>query len=193
MTELRIEAASTVPWSDVEHAMTGGGDGASCMCQWYRFSNAEFRTLSQPVKEVAFAAEMDSSVTPGFVAYVDDEAAGWCRVSSRPYLPRLAHTNTVTKGSAEPMDDASVWVVTCFVVRREFRRMGVSKALLTAAVDFASGQGARVIEAYPVDLAERPRSSVNQMFTGTTDLYRAAGFQVTSRPSVGRAVMTLTV
>jgi hypothetical protein len=33
MPAIRVEAASAVPWADVEHSLTGGGDGGSCWCQ----------------------------------------------------------------------------------------------------------------------------------------------------------------
>jgi ribosomal protein S18 acetylase RimI-like enzyme len=41
-----------------------------------------------------------------------------------------------------------VWAVTCFVTRTGFRRQGIAHALAREAVEFASQQGARVVEGY---------------------------------------------
>src|SRR5512134_1362290 len=57
----------------------------------------------------------------------------------------------------KPVDDAPVWSIVCFVVPPEFRHRGVAAALLRGAIEYAAKRGARVLEAYPIDKAERGR------------------------------------
>ncbi|MFJ2534177.1 hypothetical protein [Microbacterium maritypicum] len=34
MATITTAVATTARWDDVQHALTGGGDGASCQCLW---------------------------------------------------------------------------------------------------------------------------------------------------------------
>jgi GNAT superfamily N-acetyltransferase len=56
--------------------------------------------------------------------------------------------------------------VTCFVVRKKFRRQGLSRLLLREAIVFAQSQGAECIEGYPFDL---------ERGTSRGDLYLGVG------------------
>ncbi|MET0887535.1 MAG: GNAT family N-acetyltransferase, partial [Mycetocola sp.] len=115
---------------------------------------------------------------------------GWCAVEPRTSYSRL-NRMTVVKGSPEKPDDDSVWAVTCFVVRVGFRKRGIGRALLGGAIDHARRGGARVIEGYPVDPAEREKVSSAELYHGSVSLFAANGFREVSRPSPDRAVMQL--
>jgi ribosomal protein S18 acetylase RimI-like enzyme len=132
-----------------------------------------------------------AETSPALIAYVDGEAAAWVRVGPRTSQPALARSRIV-KASAEPIDDADVWAITCFVVRREHRGQGLAKALTSAAVDHAKAHGARVVEAYPYDTESR-KTSNNEMYVGSVSLFRDAGFREVARPTGARAVMALDV
>src|SRR4051812_15591516 len=99
MTSIRIEKATTAPWSDVEHAMTGGGDGGSCWCQWFFMTNREFDAMPRDERRERLRTELRTSdVSPALVAYVDDKAAGWVRVSPRIGMDRMLR-GSVAKSS----------------------------------------------------------------------------------------------
>jgi len=192
MPTIRIEAATEAPWTDVEHTLTGGGDGASCSCQWFMVPRKEFDACSSDEKRTLLRRELeDADVSPALVAYVDGSPAAWVRVGPRPAQPALARSRIV-KAGAEPLDDPAVWAITCFVVRREHRGQGLARQLTAAAVDHAVDHGARVVEGYPVDTGRRKASS-NELFHGSVEMFRAAGFREAARPSDARAVMALDV
>ncbi len=192
MPTIRIEAATAAPWADVEHIMTGGGDGASCWCQWFMIPRKEFDAISNDDKRTLLRRELKSAETPSaLIAYVDDAAAAWARVTPRPSQPALARSR-VAKAGGEPMDDAAVWAITCFVVRREHRGQGLAHALTKAAVDHAAAHGARVVEAYPIDTDQR-KATNNELFHGSVELFRDAGFREVARPTGARVVMALNV
>ncbi|MCW2801111.1 MAG: family N-acetyltransferase [Aeromicrobium sp.] len=192
MPTTRIEAANAVPWSDVEHALTGGGDGATCWCQWFLVTRKEFSAHSRDEQRAMLRQELaDAQTSPGLIAYADDSPAAWVRVGSRTSQPALARSHIV-KGSAEPIDDDDVWAITCFVVRREHRREGLATQLTAAAVDHAAKHGARVVEAYPIDTDQRNAGN-NELFVGSVRLFRDAGFDEVARPSGARVVMALDV
>jgi GNAT superfamily N-acetyltransferase len=193
-TEVQVLPATAERFALVEHALTGGGDGGSCWCRWLLDTRAAFDAASRDERRAALLDELAGSpVAPGLVATVDGEAAGWVRVAPRTAQPGLLRTRIVRKGSTEPAADPDVWAVTCFVVRREHRGSGLAAALLDAAVAHASGHGARTIEGYPVDRAERPKAGSAELWHGTVGLFRRAGFAETSRPAPARPVLTLTL
>jgi ribosomal protein S18 acetylase RimI-like enzyme len=192
MPTIRIETAAAVPWSDVAHTMTGGGDGATCWCQWFMVTRKEFGTCSRDDLRAMLRKELKAAETsPGLIAYVDDSPAAWVRVGPRTSQPALARSRIV-KGSAEPIDGEDIWAITCFVVRREHRGQGLAKELTAAAVDHATAHGARVVEAYPFDTDQR-KTSNNEMYVGSVRLFRDAGFREVARPTGARVVMALDV
>ena len=80
-----------------------------------------------------------------------------------------------------------VWSVVCSHVARPYRGMGVQHRLLAAAIGFARDNGARMLEAFPVDKAER--SPDYAMFFGSRSLYERVGFTEVVRRSPTRVVM----
>ncbi|MEA1261421.1 GNAT family N-acetyltransferase [Microbacterium sp. STF-2] len=190
MVTITTEVATTARWDDVQHALTGGGDGASCQCIWPVLSNKDWNATTTPQRIEMFRAEIDDGPPPGIIAYVDGEGAGWIRIGPRTRQARVPRTRIIAAASTEPFDDESVWAVTCFVVRREHRGAGLNLELLLAAVDYARGSGARLIEGYPVDTGgERKRT--NDLFHGTLGTFLSAGFTEKSELKPGRALVTL--
>ncbi|MFK4763016.1 GNAT family N-acetyltransferase [Microbacterium sp. ZW T5_45] len=96
----------------------------------------------------------------------------------------------IAKSSAEPLDDPTVWAVTCFVVRREHRGLGLNKTLLDAAIDVARDSGARLIEGYPIDNGGTSVRS-NDLYHGALSTFLRAGFVEAATMKPGRALVTL--
>ena len=68
--------------------------------------------------------------------------------------------------------------------------MGVTAALLEAAVAYARANRARVLEAYPMDnLTGRLPS--NELFVGALTTFLHAGFHVVAHPTAKRVVVSL--
>jgi len=190
MATITTELATAPRWGDVQHALTGGGDGASCQCIWPVLTNKEWNATTTPQRTEMFRAEIDEGPPPGIVAYVDGEAAGWIRIGPRTRQARIPRTRIIAAATTEPFDDESVWAITCFVVRREHRGAGLNRILLDAAVEYARGSGARVIEGYPVDTGgEKQRA--NELFHGTLGTFLAAGFTERAELKPGRTLVAL--
>lgn len=191
MAKITIEPATGDRFDDAQHALTGGGDGRGCQCQWWMMPNSEWQKTSQEQRTAMLRDEMAASPPPALIAYVDGEAAGWVRVGPRTRHVRIARTRHFTASSQEPWDDDSVWTVSCFVVRREFRRQGLNARLLEAAIDYARAGGARVIEAYPMDPDAGKKIPVNDLYHGVVSTFEQAGFREVARPKPHIAVVSL--
>jgi len=190
MPAITTEPATADRWDDVQHALSGGGDGRSCQCAWFTLTNAEFDGTTVDERRELLHHEVDAAPPPGLIAYVDGEAAGWVRVGPRTAQRRIARTRMIVTGTPEPLDDESVWAITCFVVRKEHRGLGLNAELLRSAIDLARESGARVIEAYPIDTSNGTVPS-NDLYHGALSTFLAAGFTETAAPKPGRAIVAL--
>ncbi|WP_243226107.1 GNAT family N-acetyltransferase [Microbacterium sp. CIAB417] len=190
MPEITTEPATPQRWEDVQHTFSGGGDGRSCQCAWFTLTNAEFNRSTAEERRELLHDEVDAGPPPGLIAYVDGEPAGWVRVGPRTVQRRIARTRAIVTSTPEPLDDESVWAITCFVVRKEYRGLGLNARLLDAAVVFARSSGARVVEGYPVDTSPgRVRS--NDLFHGALSTFLSAGFSESAAPKPGRPIVAL--
>lgn len=190
MPTITTEPATIRRWDDVQHALTGGGDGASCQCIWPMLSNTDWNATTRDQRTEMLRAELDAGPPPGLIAYVDGAPVGWIRIGPRPAQARIPRTRIIAKSTAEPLDDPTVWAVTCFVVRREHRGTGLNRALLDAAIDVARDSGARLIEGYPVDTGGTSVRS-NDLYHGALSTFLRAGFVETATLKPGRTLVTL--
>lgn len=176
MATITTERATIARWGDVQHSLSGGGDGIGCQCAWPMLRSKDWNETTLDERRVRLHDEIESGPPPGLVVYVDGEAAGWIRIGPRTAQARIAHTRAIAAATAEPLDDDSVWAVTCFVVRKEHRGEGLNSALLDAAIDYARDSGARMIEAYPVDTSTGMHHA-NDLFHGALSTFLSAGFR----------------
>lgn len=49
MAHIEIVPATAERFDDVEHALTGGGDGGSCWCQWWMLPNKDFNATTAEI------------------------------------------------------------------------------------------------------------------------------------------------
>ncbi len=170
--------------------LRGAGAGSSSARQTAR---PRPRPRPRPDNRGALRQEIThAAVPPGLLAYVDDQPVGWTRVGPRSDFPRVSDNRALAKVLTE---DPGVWWVTCFAVDNRHRRSGVGSALLKAAVEFASENGATALEGHPVDVAALSAARVGGSagFTGTVAMFSAAGFTEVARTYPTRPVMRLLV
>jgi GNAT superfamily N-acetyltransferase len=192
---IAVVPANRASWEDLQAVFGDRGTAHRCQCQRYKLQPKESFS-SQPVQERAHrlrqqtdSGEPSSASTSGLVAYLDGEPAGWCAVEPRNAYTGLVRNQEVPwKGRDEDRTDASVWALTCLFTRSGFRRRGVSRALVGAAVEHAQAHGAAALEAYPINTSA---VILEELHVGLEQYYAAAGFVVVTRPTKRRAVMRL--
>ncbi|MFT2816840.1 N-acetyltransferase family protein [Leifsonia sp. A12D58] len=192
--DITVRSAADVPWDDIRTVFGTRGDPAGCWCQYFKASVTDWKTATTDGCREALREQIASaSPSPGVVAYLSGEPVGWCAVEPKIHYPRLRRSPIAGDGSSEKADDASVWAITCFVVRVGFRKRGIARALLDGAVQHGRRNGARLLEAYPIDTIARPKTSSAELYHGPLSLFESSGFTVSARPSPGRAVVTLNI
>jgi GNAT superfamily N-acetyltransferase len=192
---VRIVPANEASWEDLQTVFGTRGPAARCQCQRYKLRPREaFRSFPVEERAARLRAQTDSGhpdadATAGLVAYVDDDPVGWCAVEPRTaYEGLLRNTRVPWEGRDEDKADDSVWAVTCVFTRAGFRKRGVSRELVRAAVDFARERGATAIEGYPITTKD---VIVEELGVGTEGVFAAAGFSEVSRPTKRRIVMRI--
>jgi GNAT superfamily N-acetyltransferase len=142
-----------------------------CWCLSHRLKASQIAELGGGSRQQAARALCEREHPPGVVTYLDGTPVGWCSISPRIDIPRLASSKLI-----HPIDDLPVWSIICVVVRSGYRRRGVTHQLLEGAVAYAASRGAPAVEAHPVD--PEGRMDLTMAFVGTRGMFEKAGFEV---------------
>lgn len=194
--QVSVVPANEATWDDLQ-AVFGTADYARlCQCQrlkvpgWiWRDSTLEQRLVM--LREQTACGAPDAPATSGLVAHVDGEPAGWVAVEPRTAYPKLRTTRIPWSGRDQDKDDDGVWAVTCFVVRKAFRRRGLMYHLAAASVGFARERGARALEGYPMVTQPGKEVTWGELNVGARQAFEEAGFAQVSHPTLRRVVMRI--
>jgi GNAT superfamily N-acetyltransferase len=150
---------------------------------YWRLKHSEYEAQKGDANKQLMKGIIDSGHIPGIIAYAGDQPVGWCSVAPRDEFTRLERSRIL-----KPVDDRPVWSIVCFFIPRKHRRKGVMRQLLTAAVEYAQSQGAKIIEGYPI---EPKKDTTPDVFawTGFAEAFREAGFEEVARRSKTRPFM----
>jgi GNAT superfamily N-acetyltransferase len=153
-----------------EHGACNG-----CWCMYWRIGG-EYSRRPREKNRAAFRKIVKDGPPPGLLAFDGEKAVGWAQLTPRDSLPWLDRAKRTFR-----VDDKPVWALSCFYVRRGYRRKGVATALVKAALQAAKRAGAPALEAYPMDA---PRG-----FTGYIPTFERAGFKAVAHDSPKRPIM----
>lgn len=177
---IRIEPVTPGRWDDLVRLFGARGACGGCWCMTPRLSSAEYERSKGAGNRRKLRALVDRGRVPGVLAYRGDEPVGWCSIEPREAFPRLARSRI-----CKPVDDAAAWSITCLFVAKGCRAQGMSSQLIAGAVDHARRNGARIVEAYPVEPKRKPMPDVFA-FTGIASAFRRLGFVEVARRSPSR-------
>jgi GNAT superfamily N-acetyltransferase len=175
MTEaltFRPVTAETV--TDFEKLFAARGSPNWCWCMAWRATPAEIKNSKSPARRAQILARIGDGVPVGLLAYDGNEPIAWVSVAPKSTFRSLGGTE----------DDDGVWSLTCMFVPRARRGTGLSARLIEAAVDHARQQGARLLEAYPVD-----PDSPSYRHMGFVEAFERLGFTPAGMAGSRRHVM----
>ncbi len=194
--QLRVVPANQASWADLQAVFGTAGYPGRCYCQHFKTRDRDWSSLAHAarqdrLREQTGCGNPGASSTTGLVAYLDYEPVGWVAVEPRTAYQRLLWMRTIWTDREEDKADDGVWCVTCFVVRKGFRRRGITYTLAGATVDFARERGARALEAYPMITTPGQEVTWGELYVGTRQVFADAGFAEVSHPSPRRVVMRI--
>ncbi|MBN3825855.1 GNAT family N-acetyltransferase [Burkholderia sp. Ac-20384] len=179
--DISVEALTPDRWPDIEALLSEGAVTRRCWCTYWRIG-PRYRQQEPSANKSDLKRVVAAGPPPGILAYVEDQPVGWCQVGSRELLPYMEHAWRLRSP-----DNLAVWTISCFYIRKDFRRRGISSRLINAAIDLAKRSGAHAIEAYPIDRSTSPSSSS----TGFVTTFERFGFLHMPSPSRERPIMRL--
>ena len=155
-------------------AFADNPEWAKCYCHYYHVPKAiAWDTLDAAANRKAMTARIDVAEMEGFLAYAGGDVIGW--LNAQPWH-KLQHACARLKiappGLDVPPHEAAA--IVCFVVGAQWRRRGVAKALLDAALASFAARGIRVVDAFPWKAGDR--AAPTDHYHGPLSLFRAAGF-----------------
>jgi len=149
----------------------------------WRATSGEFDRLKTEGRKAALSERVQGGTSIGILGYVAGEPVGWCSIAPRESYLALERSRVLKR-----IDDRPVWSVVCFFLDRRVRGQRFATCLLRAAVYFARGQGATIVEGYPVG-----PEATSYRWMGSVAMFEAVGFRDVGPASSGRRVMRFDV
>jgi GNAT superfamily N-acetyltransferase len=155
------------------------GPASRCWCMYWRIGDS-YRKRPREENRSEFSKLVRKGPPPGLLAFSGELCVGWCQLTPRDALPWLDRTWRLKR-----VDDVPVWSLSCFYVRKGYRKQGVTAALIDAALDAARQAGAPALEAYPLDADLSPSTT----HTGYVSTFEQAGFKIVGQHVESRPIM----
>jgi GNAT superfamily N-acetyltransferase len=166
-------------WPAFEDLFGKQGACSRCWCMYWRIG-AAYRQRPAEKNKAAFRKIVKHGPPPGLLAFDGDQAVGWCQLTPRDEVPWLDREWRLRR-----VDSAPVWSLSCFYIRKGYRKQGVTSALIAAALKAARRAKAPALEAYPLDADLTPSTSS----TGYVSTFERAGFKTVVRHVPPRPIM----
>jgi ribosomal protein S18 acetylase RimI-like enzyme len=173
-------------WPDLEAVFNARGCSVArgCWCMYYRKSGHWMKPEMAKSNRAALKSLADQGEHVGLIGYRDGVPVGWISFGPRGDFAKLERSPVM-----KPVDDEPVWSIVCFVVPSEYRRQGVARALLDAAVAYCRRKKVKLVEAYPVDKPDRAADT--SMWFGAKSMFDAAGFAEVARRKPERPIVRI--
>lgn len=185
--ELEFHPVTSDRWADLEQLFGPRGAMAGCWCMWFRIKRSEFEQKKGAGTKRMMKKIVNSGDVPGILAYDDGEPVGWCSIAPRDRFDSLNRSRTL-----KPVDEQPVWSIVCFYIAEGYRHSGMTQQLVEAAIEYAQGRGAKIIEAYPIE-PKKDEVPVFYAYTGFVSTFRKLGFKEVLRRSESRPIMRLEI
>jgi GNAT superfamily N-acetyltransferase len=176
---LTMRALTLDLWPALQDLFGENGACNGCWCMYWRIGSV-YRKQPSGINKAAFRKVVKSGPPPGLIAFDGDLPVGWCQLTPRDALPWLDRSRRLRR-----VDDVPVWSISCFYIRKGYRKRGVTSALIAAALSAAKKAEAPALEAYPLDGDLTPSTSS----TGYASTFSRAGFRIVGRHTPPRPIM----
>lgn len=181
---LRFEPLSRHNWAQFVQLFGPKGACGNCWCMSFRLSKQDFEEgKTDEGNKEAMKALVWANKPTGILAFYEDMPIAWCAFAPRPDFIKLQRSRV-----HKPIDDEAVWSIPCTFIDKNFRKIGVSVALLKGVVQYARTQGIRIVEAYPT-IPTQDKLPDAFAWIGLYKSFERAGFEIVDTTSKSRPMV----
>lgn len=182
--QLIIEPLSKKNWKKFVELFGSKGACGNCWCMYYRLNRTEFEQgKTGDGNKTAMKDIVWKNYPTGLLGIYEGKAIAWCAFAPREDFIKLARSRV-----HKPIDDKKVWSIPCFFIAKQFRRRGVSVALLNGVTRYAKEKGIKIIEAYPTIPTQKALPDTFA-WIGLYKSFERAGFEIVDRTSKNRPMV----
>lgn len=187
MSEFTFKEVSPKLWKDFESLFGANGACGGCWCQWWRLPRGGKlweETKGAKAKRMMKRLFSSGEIT-GLLAYDGTKPVGWCSYGPRTVYPRLERTKAYQRDDID-----QIWSINCFFIDRHYRRRGLARAMLDAAIKFMRQRKVRQVEGYPVTLTKDGKQLPAAFsYTGPLKMFEKAGFKIIQQHAPSRPLV----
>ena len=173
-------------WPAFEKLFGKSGACSGCWCVHWRVPHADYVAMRGETAKAFFKRRVKKGPPPGVLALIGDEAVGWLQIGPRVDTPEWNSTRRATAPLKQSdAENDRIWGATCFFIKSSARGQGVMSALLDGGIKFARENGARVVEACPID----GKTGNVDAYVGLMSVFERAKFKEVARRKSNRPLM----
>ena len=182
--ELAFEPLTKENWDKFVRLFGAKGACGNCWCMYYRLKKSDYQQgKMNDGNKKAMKKIIWENKPAGILGLYGDKAIAWCAFAPREDFIKLENSRVHKR-----IDDKPVWSIPCFFIDKNFRRSGVSVALLKGVIHYARDNGIKIIEAYPAIPTQEKLPDAFAWF-GLLSSFERAGFKIADRTSKNRPMV----
>jgi GNAT superfamily N-acetyltransferase len=184
LKQLTFEPLTKKNWSQFVKLFGEKGACGNCWCMYFRLSKADFQEgKADDGNKLAMKKIVWANKPTGLLALYEGQAIAWCAFAPREDFSKLENSRVHKR-----IDKETVWSIPCFFIHKDYRRKGVSVALLKAVAHYAKEKGIKILEAYPA-IPTQEKLPDAFAWIGLYKSFERAGFQIVDRTSRNRPMV----
>ncbi|MGI8580946.1 MAG: GNAT family N-acetyltransferase [Chitinophagaceae bacterium] len=184
LKELRFEPLTKSNWNQFLKLFGPKGACGNCWCMYYRLKKSTFDEGKYDDGNREAMKELVWSDKPtGIIAFYEDHPIAWCAFAPREHFAKLENSRVHKR-----IDNQEVWSIPCTYINKNFRRRGISVALLKGIIKYSKSQGIKIIEAYPA-IPTQEKLPDSFAWIGLYKSFERAGFKIVDRTSKNRPMV----
>lgn len=184
LEQITFEPLTKSNWDKFVQLFGPRGACGSCWCMYYRLTRSAYNEgkledgNKRAMKEIVW-----DNRPAGILGIYEGQAIAWCAFAPREDFLKLENSRVHKR-----IDDKAVWSIPCLFIDKDFRKLGVSVALLKGVTRFAKEQGIQILEAYPA-IPTKGKLPDAFAWTGLLKTFERAGFEVVDNTSQNRPMV----
>ena len=184
LSNLHFEALNKNNWIHFLELFGTKGACGNCWCMYFRLPKVDFEEgKTNDENRNAMKNLVWNNQPTGLLAFYEEIPIAWCAFAPREDFLKLEKSRVHKK-----IDDEKVWSVPCTFIAKDFRRKGVSVALLKGLIQYAKENGIKIIEAYPT-IPTQQKLPDAFAWIGLYKSFERAGFKIVDNKSKHRPMV----